>query len=87
MRGPKRFRRNILNAFRQVLAVYSDAKFEQVDGGLQPAYLDLSKLPQPDDSELLDLDEGRSCQRIFGKRRTRKRILRASPGDRYTKPP
>ena len=77
MRNPKRFRRNILKAFRQALVVHSDAKFEQVDGGLQPAYLDLSKLPQPDDSELLDL----------GNRRTRKRILRASPGDRYTKPP
>ena len=77
MKDPKRFRRNILKAFRQALVVHSDAKFEQVDGGLQPAYLDLSKLPQPHNSELLDLD----------KRRTRKRILRASPGDRYTKPP
>ena len=74
MRDPKRFRRNILKAFRQTLAVYSDAKVEQVDGGLQPAYLDLSKLPQPHDSELLDLDKGRTRERIFGKRRTRKRI-------------
>ncbi len=74
MKDPKRFRRNILKAFRQALVVHSDAKFEQVDGGLQPAYLDLSKLPQPHDSELLDLDKGRTRERIFGKRRTRKRI-------------
>ncbi len=74
MRDPKRFRRNILKAFRQALAVYPDATVEQLDGGLQPAYLDLSKLPQPHDSELLDLDKGRTCQRIFGKRRTRRRI-------------
>ncbi len=74
MRDPKRFRRNILKAFRQALAVYPDAKVEQVDGGLQPAYLDLSKLPQPHDSELLDLDKGRTRKRVFGKRRTRMRI-------------
>ena len=70
MKDPKRFRRNILKAFRQALAVYPDAKVEQVDGGLQPAYLDLSKLPQPHDSELRGLDKGRTRKRVFGNRCT-----------------
>ncbi len=34
MKDPKKFRRDDLKAFRQALAVYPDAKVEQVDGGL-----------------------------------------------------
>ncbi len=34
MKDPKKFRRDYLKAFRQALAVYPDAKVEQVDGGL-----------------------------------------------------
>ncbi len=34
MKDHKKFRRDYLKAFRQGLAVYPDAKVEQVDGGL-----------------------------------------------------